>query len=256
MNTDVINSIDRALDIFNLLYIKQRDMGVTEISKELGIYKSTIHRTLYTLERKGFIQHNEETGKYGLGIKFYTIGMSLGERLPIRHIVKPYAVALSEEYGEVVNVSILDTTTYKYPKSVLIVKEEKPGQMITVNPKLGSVSDCLNAAVGKCLLAYADEGLIDKLKNDENYLISENHLESWDQVSEMLEDVRKKGYALDNEEAEIGLTCLAAPILDKNNKAVAAISISGPTSRISSMEKYENILNSVINVAKRISEKL
>lgn len=256
MNTDVINSIDRALDIFNLLYIEQRDMGVTEISKELGVYKSTIHRTLYTLERKGFIQHNEETGKYGLGIKFYTIGMSLGERLPIKDIVKPFAIELSEEYGEVVNVSILDTTTYKYPKSVLIVKEEKPGQMITVNPKLGSISNCLNAAVGKCLLAYADEGLIDKLKNNDDYLISENRLETWDQIAEMLDDVKKKGYALDNEEAEIGLTCIAAPILDKNNKAVAAISVSGPTSRLGNMEKYEDVLNSVIKVAKRISSKL
>lgn len=256
MNSDVINSVDRALDILILLYREHREMGVTEIAKELGIYKSTIYRTLYTLENKGFIQQNSVTGKYWLGIKLYAIGMSVGEEMPIKQIIQPYAKELSEEFGEVVNVSILDTTTYKYPKTILIIKEEKQGQMLTVNPKLGSINESYSAAVGKCLLAFSEDDVIEKMKDVEFSFNTKNAIRNWDQLCEELERVRRDGYALDNEEAEIGLTCVAAPILDKNNKAVAAISLSGPTSRINAPGKFEEILEAVKKTAKEISFKL
>ena len=67
--SEIINALDRALDVMILLYHEKREMGVTEISKELGVYKSTIHRTLYTLENKGFVNQNKENGKYWLGTK-------------------------------------------------------------------------------------------------------------------------------------------------------------------------------------------
>ncbi|KDR96488.1 transcriptional regulator, IclR family [Peptoclostridium litorale DSM 5388] len=256
MNSDIINSVDRALDILILLYREQREMGVTEISKELGIYKSTIYRTLHTLENKGFIQQNSENGKYWLGIKLYAIGMSVGEKMPLNEVIQPYAKALSEEFGEVVNVSILDTTTYKHPKTILIIKEEKQGQMLTVNPKLGSISESHYSAVGKCLLAFSEDEVVEKMKDVDFSSKTENAIKNWDQLCEELEMVRKQGYALDNEEAEVGLTCVAAPILDKNNRAAAAISLSGPTSRINMPGKFETILGAVKKAAKEISLKL
>ncbi len=256
MNSDLINSVDRALDILILLHREQREMGVTEIAKALDIYKSTIYRTLYTLENKGFIQRNSVTGKYWLGIKLYTIGMSVGEKMPIKEIIQPYAKELSEKFGEVVNVSILDTTTYKYPKTILIIKEEKQGQMLTVSPKLGSISESFSAAVGKCLLAFSEDDVIEKMKDVEFSLNTKNGIKNWDQLCKELERVRSDGYALDNEEAEIGLTCVAAPIFHKNNQAVAAISLSGPTSRINVSGKFEKIIEAVKKTAKEVSFEL
>lgn len=256
MNTDIINSVDRALDILLILYREQKEMGVTEIANGLGVYKSTVYRTLATLENKGFVQQNPENGKYWLGIKLYAIGMLVGEKMPLKEIIQPYAKELSERFGEVVNVSILDTTTYEYPKTILIIKEEKQGQMLTVRPSLGSISDPHTAAVGKCLLAYSDDETVGKMKCADFNGTTDTSIKNWEQLCGELEKVKEKGYALDNEEAEAGLTCVAAPILGKNNEAIAAISVSGPTSRINAPGMFDKILDGVKETAAKISKKL
>lgn len=256
MNTDIINSVDRALDILILLYREQREMGVTEIANGLGVYKSTVHRTLATLENKGFVQQNSESGKYWLGIKLYAIGMLVGEKMPLKETIQPYAKELSDRFGEVVNVSILDTTTYEYPKTILIIKEEKQGQMLTVRPSLGSISEPHTAAVGKCLLAYSDDATVGKMKSADFDGTTDTSIKNWEQLCKELEKVREQGYAIDNEEAEAGLTCVAAPILGKNNEAIAAISVSGPTSRINAPGMFDKILDGVKETAEKISKKL
>ena len=121
-DNELINSIDRALDILLLLQQEEREMGVTQISAALGIYKSTVHRTLATLEGKGFVQQNPDNGKYWLGIRLYSLGMLIRERLPLKNIAYPYAKELSEKFDEVVHLSILDKSALTYPKHILIGK--------------------------------------------------------------------------------------------------------------------------------------
>ncbi|WP_432402942.1 IclR family transcriptional regulator [Wukongibacter sp. M2B1] len=254
-NGEIINSIDRALDILMLLYYEQKELGVTEIAKSLGLHKSTVHRTLSTLENKGFVQQNLENGKYWLGMKIYALGMLVGEKMPLKHIIRPYAKELFERFHEVVNVSVLDKTSQNYPRTILILKEESPDQILRVNPIVGSSSGSHYSAVGKCLLAFSPEKVLDKFKTKELPIYTKNTISNWDDLLKELEDVRIKGYAIDNEELEIGLTCVAAPILDKENNVIAAISISGPTSRIRS-DKFEAIVSEVKTIAWKISNLL
>lgn len=254
-NGEIINSIGRALDILMLLYYEQKELGVTEIAKSLGLHKSTVHRTLSTLENKGFVQQNLENGKYWLGMKIYALGMLVGEKMPLKHIIRPYAKELFERFHEVVNVSVLDKTSQNYPRTILILKEESPDQILRVNPIVGSSSGSHYSAVGKCLLAFSPEKVLDKFKTKELPIYTKNTISNWDDLLKELEDVRIKGYAIDNEELEIGLTCVAAPILDKENNVIAAISISGPTSRIRS-DKFEAIVSEVKTIAWKISNLL
>lgn len=254
-NGEIINSIDRALDILMLLYYEQDELGVTEIAKSLGLYKSTVHRTLSTLENKGFVQQNLENGKYWLGMKIYTLGMLVGEKMPLRSIIKPYARELFERFNEVVNVSVLDKTAEKYPKTVQILKEENHNQILKVSAAYGAVSDSHSSAVGKCLLAYSTSETLSKFKDAKFPVYTKNTIDNWDDLLDELENVKRNGYGVDNEELEIGLTCVAAPILNKKNVAIAAISISGPTSRIQS-ENYDEIVSKVKEVAVKISNLL
>ncbi|WP_432666291.1 IclR family transcriptional regulator [Wukongibacter baidiensis] len=254
-NGEIINSIDRALDILILLYYEQRELGVTEIAKTLGLHKSTVHRTLSTLENKGFAQQNLENGKYWLGMKIYALGMLVGEKMPLKHIIRPYAKELFEKFHEVVNVSVLDKTSQKYPRTILILKEESPDQILRVNPIVGSSSESHYSAVGKCLLAFSPKKVLDRFQAQDLPIYTKNTISNWDDLLKELEDVRINGYAIDNEELEIGLTCVAAPIVDKENNVIAAMSISGPTSRIRS-EKFESIVNEVKNTAWKISNLL
>jgi len=248
--SEKIGSIDRALDILILLYNENRELGVTEIGSSLGLYKSTVYRTLATLEKRGFVHQNPENGKYWLGMKIYSIGMAVGEKMPLKQLVQPFAKRLSQKFNEVVNVSVLDTTSGKYPRSVLIHKEESTNQVLRINPGVGSTSACYCSAVGKSLLAYSSKEVLDKAKEEEFSVYTPNTVKNWEELMRELEDIRTKGYSID-----IGLTCIAAPILDRNNKAVAALSVSGPTVRMKSLDS-EEIIREVKKTVQEISSLL
>ena len=121
--SETINSVSRALDILLLMYNKGEELGISEISRELDLHKSTIHRTLKSLEEKGFVYKNHDTDRYWLGIKIYAMGLLIGEGMSINSLIKPYAKSLFDEFNEVINVSILDEDIDNGYKSVIIFKE-------------------------------------------------------------------------------------------------------------------------------------
>lgn len=249
----LIKSVDRAMDILLLLHERAREMGVTEIAEELDIYKSTVYRSLYTLEQKGFVMQNPSNELYSIGIKFFALGLSMQNRLPILEILKPYAKALHDEFNEVVNISVLDMTDPNRPLSLMIHKEVGSGQMLIPNPPVGSISSCYSSSVGKCLLAYSDVDY-SVLRQDELKCYTKNTITDWDLLIEKILEVRETGYAIDDEELEIGLTCIGAPIVDRNKKIIAAISISGPTQRMRS-DDFERKVQRVKETAEMISRK-
>lgn len=250
--SETIVSVDRALDILLALYNNGKEMGVSEIGRELDLHKSTVHRSLVTLKNKGFVCQNKDSGKYWLGIKIYAMGLLVGEKMSLADIVKPYAKELFDEFQEVVNVSILDKSLkYEY-KTIMIYKEFDTKKVLSVNPNIGSSIDAHASSVGKCLLAFSKDIDLEKYSNKPLRKYTENTLTNWDDLIDELEKVRKNGYAIDNEEQEIGLTCIGAPVLDGNGNAIAAISMSGPSSRLK-VEDFETKITRVKETAQNIS---
>ncbi len=250
----IINSVDRALDLMLLLHTEKREMGVSEMAERLGIYKSTVFRTLYTLEQKGFVMQDEKSEKYSLGMKIFSMGMGMGERISIRKIVRPYARRLVEVFNEVVNVSVLDTTEQGHPKSLTIHKEVGESQIIVANPAVGALTSPFGSSVGKCLLAFNDLPF-EQYRTEDLPKYTQNTITDWDELLEELNNIRTRGYSLDDEELEVGLTCIGAPILNSEGKAIAAISLSGPTHRMRK-GNFEDKIATVVSVAKEVSEEL
>ncbi len=250
--SEMIVAVDRALEILLTLYNNGEEMGVSEIGRILDLHKSTIHRSLATLENKGFVYQNKETDKYWLGIKIYAMGLLIGEKLSLGDLVKPYAKELFDEFQEVVNVSILDKSSTGAYKTIIILKEVDTNKVLSVNPNIGSSSDAHTSSVGKCLLAFSKDIDFEKVSKKPLKEYTENTLSNWDDLIDELEEVRKNGYAIDDEEQEIGLTCIGAPILDREGHAVAAISLSGPSSRMKKGDFEEKILK-VKETAQNIS---
>ena len=226
INMEKIVAVDRALDILLLIYQTGEEIGISEISRELGLAKSTVHRTLTTLKDKGFVSKNENTEKYFLGMKIYGMGLLLAERTDLVDIIAPFANRLHEEVGEVINVSILDEEPVDFYKTIVIYKCNEKSSVLSVNPNVGSTLDAHTSSVGKSLLAFTDSIDLDQFK---------------DELKSELEEVKEKGYAVDKEEQEIGLYCIGAPILGKNNQAIAALSISGPTARMKKLDLEDTI---------------
>lgn len=225
-------------------------MGVTQIGAALTMHKSTVHRTLTTLENKGFVQQNPDNGKWWLGIKLYSLGMLIRERLPLRNIAFPYLKALAEKYNEVVHLSVCDQSTIAFPQHIILDKIQGQ-QVLSLTPPIGSSAPCHSAAVGKCLLAFSAPSYLAKFVGTPLIGFTEKTITDWAVLLQELEKIRRQGYAVDDEELELGLTCVAAPILGRGREAVAAVSLSGPTSRVTA--RFEEIVEEVIRTSKLIS---
>ena len=253
MKSDIINSVDRALEILLTIYENNREMGISELSEQLGIYKSTVFRTLKTMEERGFVRQNPTTKNYWFGTRIYAIGLSIREKMHLQDVIAPYTRRLYEQCHEIVNVSILENSIGDFHQSIIIHKEFGDKNLLFVNQPLGSSTPCYCSSVGKCLLAYT-KGLdfsIYKTKPMERF--NERTINSYESLMESLEDVKRKGYALDDEEREIGLTCIGAPIIGRDGSAVAAISVSGPASRMNDGhidEKIEMVVKTAWEISK------
>lgn len=251
---DSIGAIDRAIDILFFLQKEGREQGVTQIASGLGIYKSTVYRTLATLERRSFVHQNPENGKYWLGIKLYSLGMLIGENLPLKQIAFPFAKDLAEKYREVVHIGVLDKTASLYPQLIILDKIESK-VILSMTPPAGSVSPSHCSAVGKALLAFCPPEYLARFAGVSLPAYTHNTITDWSSFLEELARIRESGYALDNEELELGLTCIGAPIFARNREAVAALSLSGPTSRLKS-DSFEEIVADVQKMARQISRAL
>ena len=252
-NASVISSIERALDIILLLYREKREMGIGEISRALGIYKSTVHRTLSTLEQKGFVTQLEENGKYWLGMRLYSIGMVSFENNKLNKIVQPYAKELLGKYNETITVSVLNSKP-DIPHTTVILKEEAVANNLRTSHEVGGAYPVHITAVGKAILAYSAPEVFEKLIKTRLEKSTEYSIVTPGELQQELELIRERGYALDNEEAEIGLKCIAVPIFDGYNKILAAMSISGPAARINLLDE-ESVAAALMEAAAKISER-
>ncbi|MBP1764005.1 MAG: yagI [Firmicutes bacterium] len=251
---ETILSVHKSIDVLLLLQNEGREMGVTEIAKRLGMNKSTIHRILSTLDSRDFVQQNSETGKYWLGLRLYSLGMTIADKLPLKVIAAPYLKALSEKFNEGVHMAVLDRSFNLFPK-ILIIDKIQTQQLLSFTPPIGSGSTCNSSGMGKCLLAFCPDEYLRRYIGTPLPRLTKNTITEWPEFLQEMKHIREDGYAIDQEELEIGLTCVAGPILNRKQEIVAAISLSGPTSRINS-DMLPDIIAEVKRTAKAISQLL
>lgn len=252
MTMESIKALDRALDLLWYLRSCGAEVGISQIARDLGEHKSTIYRTLYTFEQKGYVYQNQESGKYWLGTKLISLGKAVENKVSITATAKPFLDKLQKQFNEVVNLSILSKIPGETYKSVIMYKKGNSAQILSAVREVGSVSECYISSVGKCLLAYGKDVNINFYKTVKFVKYTENSIKNFDELMRELEATRKNGYAMDLEEYEIGLTCIGAPILDSDGYALAAISLSGPTIRMRQgdiNERIEAVKRTAIDIA-------
>lgn len=243
----IIQSVSRAIGILRC-FDNSEELGVTEIGKMLGLHKSTTFGLISTLEAYQLLEKNEDTGKYKLGIELFRLGTKVNSSL--RNVATPYLEKLLDMYEETVNLVVRDGNFVTY-----LEKIESPHSM-RICTKVGQRLPLYSTAVGKTILAsLSDEEIEEILKTSEMKKYTENTICDNNKLLEYVKTVRKNGYAEDFEELEEGLTCVAAPIINHTGKAISAISISGPTSRMNK-EFRQKIVKTLVEVTNEISKKL
>lgn len=249
-NTNFIQSVDRALRILEVFKDNDKELGVTEIAKILDLNKSTAFGLLTTLENRGYVEQNLENGKYHWGFKLMELGFASYESIDIVQIARPELRELSDKFKETVHIVVRDKSEVVY-----IDKFVGGNDAVGVVSRVGKRNPLYCTGVGKCILAFMDESEVDKVLSQPLKKYTKNTVTDVDLIKKELIKIREQGCSFDREEIELGLCCVAAPIKDHTGKVVAAISLSGPSIRMSK-EKINSICSPVKDAANRISRSL
>ncbi|MEA1939122.1 MAG: IclR family transcriptional regulator [Candidatus Caldatribacteriota bacterium] len=247
-----IKSVIKSLNILNLFSKSRQELSISEISKALSLGISTTYRLVGTLKYKNYIEQNPHNLKYKLGCKFLNKAFIISN--DEANIIKksmPYLEKLRDFTKESISLAVLDGI------SIVYVAKADSYETLRTNIEIGKKLPAYKTALGKVLLAYLSPDKFNRLfkvNKDKNF-INDNYSDlNISELKQCLKKARDEGIAFDNEEATIGIRCMAVPITDLNGEVSTAMSISGPTMRFT-LEKIDLWKRELIKVAKKISFK-
>jgi IclR family transcriptional regulator, KDG regulon repressor len=243
-------ALQRAIFILNSFSQGRIELSLTDFCKNLSLPKGTVHRLLSTLKYHHFIEQDQTNLKYRLGWRLFELGSSVDTLNLLTKNAHPFLEELCERCKETVHLAVLKEGDIFYIDK--IIGEHKMTMVTSVGLRLPSHV----GGLGKCLLAFLSDEELDKiLGGRELKRFTKNTLTDPGKLKEALKKVRENGYALDNEEVEIGLTCVAVPVKDFSGKVVAAVSISGPTLRINK-DIRSHYIKLLLDTGQKVSEAL
>lgn len=216
-----VRAVERALDIL-LCFTDSSDLGLTEIANRVSLHKSTVHRLLASLEGKGFVIRDPATEKYRLGFRIWELSANLSQTDDPALLLLPEMERLRDQLGETISLYIRDG------KERIRIQAVQSNQPIRRVAPVGARLPLYVGASSKVLIAYADTETQEHILNDADWPQS---IERRD-FSRQLAEIRRLGYATSIEEREPGAAAVAAPVMNRSNKLVAVLSVSGPSSRL------------------------
>lgn len=240
------NPVKSTLTTFRIIEaLKELDGArVTDLARHLDLPKSSIHNYLSTLQQEEYVVKRDNV--YSLGLRFLDIGTQARSKLPIYEIAKPEVRSLAEETGELSNLLVEE-----HGKGVYIHRATGENA-VRVDAGTGQRVHLHNTGLGKAILAHYPRDRVEGILDQHGMPAStDTTITDREALFEELEGVRETGLAFDYGERLNGLRCVAAPILDRNDEVVAAVSVSGPTSRMSTerfTEEIPELLRNAVNV--------
>ncbi|WP_244893370.1 IclR family transcriptional regulator [Ferroacidibacillus organovorans] len=250
MEDYTVKSVDKACHLLEVVSRYPQGIAITELATQVDMYKSTVHRLLTTLLRRGYIEQDERTGKYKLGYALLDLGMKLLSSIDLRAEAAVPLRELADFSNEIVHLALLERGEIVY------IDKVESDNTTRMHSRIGKRVPVHSTSLGKVILAYLPVSEAREILNqNERIQMTDHTIVQEDELLAEIERVKERGYAFDLEENEIGVCCIAAPIFDHANNVVAACSVSGPSSRMTT-ERLHAMIPVVIASAKRISNRL
>lgn len=222
-----IQVADRLFAVMELL-AEEGPSQLTELCRKMDLHKSTAHRLLTSLIHMGYAKQDPQTGKYGLTFKIVEIADKILSKVDVLEIVRPYLRKLMEQTGETVHFVQLDAN-----EAVYIDKEESQQNSVRMVSKVGSRIPIYCSGVGKAMAACMTEDEVKQIWESSAIQKRTRHtITDYNSFWKKLEEIKTRGYALDDEENEVGVRCIAAALMDCKGKPTYAFSISAPVQRM------------------------
>lgn len=248
--TGVLSSVRNAARVLTSFSTEERELGVSELARRLGLGKSTVHRLLVTLSGEGLLEQNPVTGRYRLGLRMYELGSLVSVHLDLHEAATTVLTELRNHTGETVQLAVLDG------REVVYVDRLESPHTLRLFGRVGHRNQAHCTATGKALLAHLPDADLDALLDGWElpahtpYTITDSG-----RLRKELARVRRQGYAENANEAEAGVASVAAPVRDAAGGVVAALSVAGPAMRLDggSMRRFAGL---AIEAADTVSRRL
>ena len=244
-------SVDKVFTVIEYMAEKRMPLKLLEISAGIDFPASTVSRLLTSLIERGYVYQDRETARYSLTLKFCTIGDSVKSSISLTEIIHPYLLELSNKSKE--------TAYFAQEKDMSLVYMDAVGGTNIHNAniqRIGHIAPLHATGIGKLLLLNYDSSRLNSLIEKKGLpAFTEKTCSSYDQLRKELESIKAAGCAIDDQECDIGIRCVAVPLYDYTGNIVGGISISGPAERIHP-ERYDELLDMLKPAASRISTRL
>ena len=228
MDTDkkILNtSVEKAFKILDCFSRDEVELGVTEIAKLIGTNKSAVYRMLATMEALNVIQQNPENGKYRLGLKLFELGQKVTINKNFIAKARPFMEELVQRAGETAHLAILRNNKVYFLDKVVGRHD------LQINSQIGNEKPLHCTGLGKIMLAFGVKNHLNTIETLPLEQLTKNTITTKANLIQEIETIKAQGFALDLEENEIGLVCVAVPVFNCRGQFIAAISTSGPSAR-------------------------
>lgn len=250
-NQYTLSTLLRGLSILSLFSQNTPTLSLTEIATATALNKTTTFRMVNTLEVAGYLMRDPETKRYRPGIRVLQLGFAALANLELRQTARPFLERLSQSVGETVSLSVLDGMQLIY------IDRVRNRQIVGVVLGLGSRLPAHCASMGKAMLAFLPpEELERRLSQAPLKACTPNSIVNRQALLAELEKVRRQGFATNDEELEMGLRAVAAPVWDRSGQVAAAVNITGSAAMISRQRMLDELALAVTRTAKEISRAL
>lgn len=249
-----IQTVSNALRVLEV-FSEEDEIGVSDLSRRLGLHKNNVFRLLATLEESGYIEQSARSERYRLGTGCLELGRAFARGNTLLRCARPILEELSATFGETVHIATLRGG------EVIHLDSQVPHQLILIASRVGQRLAPHVTALGKVLLAgleakAREEFVQDSVANSQFEPQTENSITDPHKFLEHLATAALQGYAVDIEECEVGLRCAAAPVHDEAGHVIAAISVSGPSFRMSDDHLLGKVAPAVVEAADRLGRNL
>ena len=247
----IIQSVTNALDLLEEFRGEDTELGVTELSKRLGLHKNNVFRLLATLESRGYIEQNKVTGNYRLGLKVLELGQVFIKHMGLLKMARPILEEIVEKCNETAYLGLIRDDRVVY---VDVVEARQPVRVIS---RVGVGLPVYCSAVGKAQIAFESADEVERILNEmplKRY--TRNTITDREELLRQLEEVRERGYAIDDEEFDEGIRCVGVPVRDYTRRVIAGLSISGPAYRFTDERLREELIPLAMEAGKKLSARL
>lgn len=244
-----LSSVANSIRLLTSFSGEEEELGITTLAGRLRLAKSTVHRLAATLTSAGFLEQNAETGKYRLGVALFELGALVRRRMDVANEARPKLRELLEKTGETVQLGIVDHY------SVLYVYEMESPRAIRMAAAVGGRAPLHCTAVGKVLLAFQAPDFVKAVIERGLTGYTSKTATRREAVLAMLDEVRSREHAVDDEESESGLRAIAAPVRNHAGAVIAALGVAAPVQRMSK-KVMQACVPSVMDTANAVSARL